>query len=267
MGRVDAPPSTPDWTLVDWPHFTIPVPVPPTDFRMAFPSVVDPGRPGGRRALSAPAEPRPPKIGTGFHRGSHWTRELATPLTPRVAPPSGRERQGLGRARRRPARRRRHCRCPRLPPRICRNQRTTARGCRQRRRPRLLGPERRWSALTGNGVPSRRPRGSALGSYQHRQQGQGAPPHRCYATHARTAVSRAKPTINTPMTPTAATPRHRTPTPMSGMHQPPLQRPGRTRPAKVARTGRSPRRRGRLARTRRSPRGRRRGQVGRAPDA
>ena len=65
MGRVDAPPRRPEWTLVDWPQAIISVP--PTALRMAFPSVVHPGRPGGRRALSAPAEPRPPNIGTGFH--------------------------------------------------------------------------------------------------------------------------------------------------------------------------------------------------------
>ena len=78
MGRVDAPPRTPEWTLVDWPHAIIPVP--PTDLRMAFPSVVHPGRPGGRRVLTAPAQPRPPNIGTGFHRGSHWSRELKLTL-------------------------------------------------------------------------------------------------------------------------------------------------------------------------------------------
>ena len=84
MGRVDAPPRTPEWTLVAWPVFIISVP--PADLRMAFPSVVHPGRPGGRRALSAPAEPRPPKIGTGFHRGSHWTRELFFTQAPSRAP-------------------------------------------------------------------------------------------------------------------------------------------------------------------------------------
>ena len=84
LTRVDAPlVSTPEWTVVEWPEAIISVP--PTDLRMAFPSVVHPGRPGGRRALTAPAQPRPPNIGTGFHRGSHWTRELATPLTRRVA--------------------------------------------------------------------------------------------------------------------------------------------------------------------------------------
>ena len=82
MGRVDAPPRRPEWTLVDWPQAIISVPT--TALRMAFPSVVHPGRPGGRRALSAPAEPRPRKIGTGFDRGSHWTRALVLPLTPRV---------------------------------------------------------------------------------------------------------------------------------------------------------------------------------------
>ncbi len=82
MGRVDAPPRTPEWTLVDWPDFI--TSVPPTALRMAFPSVVHPGRPGGRRALTAPAEPRPRRIGTGFDRGSNWTRELVFPLTPRV---------------------------------------------------------------------------------------------------------------------------------------------------------------------------------------
>ena len=82
MGRVDAPPRMPEWTLVDWPDFI--TSVPPAYLRMAFPSVVHPGRPGGRRALSAPAEPRPRKIGTGFDRGSHWTRALVLPLTPRV---------------------------------------------------------------------------------------------------------------------------------------------------------------------------------------
>ena len=78
MGRVDAPPRTPEWTLVDWPQAIISVP--PTALRMAFPSVVHPGRPGGRRALSAPAEPRPPNIGTGFDRGSHWSRDLILTL-------------------------------------------------------------------------------------------------------------------------------------------------------------------------------------------
>ena len=80
MGRVDAPPRRPEWTLVDWPQAIISVP--PTALRMAFPSVVHPGRPGGRRALTAPAQPRPPNIGTGFHRGSNWT---ARSLAPRVA--------------------------------------------------------------------------------------------------------------------------------------------------------------------------------------
>ena len=84
MGRVDAPPCTPERTLVIWP--TVSALVPPTDLRMAFPSVVHPGRPGGRRASSAPAEPRPPKIGTGFHRGSHWTRELFFTQAPSRAP-------------------------------------------------------------------------------------------------------------------------------------------------------------------------------------
>ena len=93
MGRVDVTPRRADWTLVEWPHFI--TSVPPTDLRMAFPSVVHPGRPNGRRALSAPAEPRPPNIGTGFHRGSHWTRELATPLTPRVGPPRSRTSDAL----------------------------------------------------------------------------------------------------------------------------------------------------------------------------
>ena len=74
MGRVDAPPRRPEWILVDWPHAIIRAA--PTDLRMAFPSVVHPRRPGGRRASSAPAEPRPPKIGTGFHRGGRWTTEL-----------------------------------------------------------------------------------------------------------------------------------------------------------------------------------------------
>ena len=74
MGRVDAPPRRPEWTLVDWPEAIISVPT--TALRMAFPSVVHPGRPGGRRALSAPAEPRPPQIGTGFHRGSNWSRDM-----------------------------------------------------------------------------------------------------------------------------------------------------------------------------------------------
>ena len=78
MGRVDAPPRRPEWTLLNWPQAIIAVP--PTALRMAFPSVVHPGRPGGRRALTAPAQPRPPNIGTGFHRGSHWSRELKLTL-------------------------------------------------------------------------------------------------------------------------------------------------------------------------------------------